>query len=1672
MSTVDTPDPDSDWLGASFSALVDRAKETWLDLPSSAEFLSRGAESACRIIHDAVGPTGPPVRPDAGELFIVDDRRISNWRDDGFEYETRENTAARSGGAAAGIAYSDGTVYGARTGDRDTLQHAAGESITVTFFAGGGTGGGDDETEEQTLVIEWALAVDGGAQRRALRLPRSGVGADGHIWLVQYLFDDAPPLYTPEGGPAGAAGEADDLAADDEGVRGADVTAEADTANDDVHVSFSTGDWTDVAAASVDLGGDDGGENASIEESEILAALRRIDETLDARSATSPPRSPARAAQLTRTASPIGMLAAASTLAANAAAAARVAAASAASSPTSFTRSPESLREAADAAAAARREAEAAAALAERTLTSRRAASLAMQSRRIALASRLSADTSVASVSSASSSRPIESAAVAERVIADVMVGGLQLPSTPSAPVDAPVPMPPPAPAAVPHVVHTAPPISAASTVSSRPPLAPPQRNTESEVGAAAARSASGSALPAPVRRSSIGSGRNANGDDDGRRIHWRRSGGRHSDGVRGDPPRRHRHRRDEPTAVRRAARRHGNRYSEISASDDDVSDYTTGDSADGDFEYVGSRRRASSGAYTDDYSEEISEREGGGRRGGGGREDKSGGGRRHHDSRSRRHHRSAHDRRSREHHASAVEGPRSGAVSRQSSDLHESYIWGPPPAPAQSTWASSSLQAEADALLRSLVMAPTAFDPFASHASLYSIPPASAPPAPVATAFGRPASASSLSSRAGAGSDAVGIGGTLVRALPLQQQQQPPPPPPSHMTSAHTADELAAIRALEMEEEDAIAADETAEIATANAAMFSVAPAEVAVSEMEEERISTVAASVPLAAPLTLPLPPEIDEKLGALVKGWRTRALLFRVPRVVGLCARVRDTSSALAGASGGVDDDAFTASLAAQLRAAKAELAGALGLRGSGGEAGGGGLAELLRFLSTASAARARKGGNNARAPLLPPRARQGGKTVPDARGLARAAARHASLKGGSLGRGVADAARDAARKLALASAQATSTSGVGSGSGAIGVSTAASLPSVSFSASAVVSAPPPTTTAAFSPPRPRTTTTSGTAATLAGSTGLNENGDGVEDVVFPGERDDADSAPQLLDEAASDAAAESALAALEASGSFRVFAFVSAARSLPPGAFVAATAAATTATSPTRAAGAPHAAPPRDSYASAFVTHRASRDGARKVVGARVSSGVSARTLAPVYDTPMLLPLPPLAGLPTRLAMADMALDATAAAALAPSWGAGNVGGLGVAAGGAGWDAVVTVLDADRFAKETFLGELVLPLAILPVITLGGAPGRRGALPPAEWRTLSFPPGHAFAGSRAALRIRVALVAPDHATRCTTIARILSSPPTMAAVAAASAPPLVRPRGAKPLASAPPSVTAVTPAPTPASPPAPVSTSLRGGAEKGGVPRTSLGAGGAPARAASAMTRAPPQRAPPPVPSPTPTPSQASHTPPFPAIGASDGRAGTRIPVPARVVGAATSAATSALARGTNAPAAPQPSSVSAVPSSIRAPSRYPAPSAPLSLSPASAAEVDASILRFFGAQVGQQPQLPAQTNWPRSSLASAVPAPAPASTTMQTPAAAAAAEAAAALQRFESRMLRAGRSSSVGAGTAATTTAQPPAESTGAFGKYVDAARRAQEQADAAMARLDALRLPRPTGAQY
>ena len=217
------------WLPESFAALVEASRSRWVALPEAASFLLRGAARAVEIIHDSVGPVGPPVRPEAGALFIVDERRLPTWREDGFRY--RAVPADFRHRAAAGILYSDGSVYGSRSGASGAsglgsgggVESASGlgssrlrgaaasggttDMVTVTFlqpiaaasvpatprsaaaFSASLLGSGD--FAEQTLVLEWSAvdaeadAAAGGAeplpprhlQRRALRLPRIGSAA-------------------------------------------------------------------------------------------------------------------------------------------------------------------------------------------------------------------------------------------------------------------------------------------------------------------------------------------------------------------------------------------------------------------------------------------------------------------------------------------------------------------------------------------------------------------------------------------------------------------------------------------------------------------------------------------------------------------------------------------------------------------------------------------------------------------------------------------------------------------------------------------------------------------------------------------------------------------------------------------------------------------------------------------------------------------------------------------------------------------------------------------------------------------------------------------------------------------------------------------------------------------------------------------------------------------------------------------------------------------------------------------------------------------------------------------------------------------------------------------------------------------------------------------------------
>ena len=170
-------------------------------MDAASSFLTRGAEAACKIIHEAVGLVGPPICPEAGSLFIVDERRLPTWREDGFKY------AVGGGGGPRGIAYNDGTCYAAACASGAV--GGVGDAMTLTFLARA-VNNTEMTLVESTVVVEWALSTSpNGSQRRALRLPRrsdsddgSGSGV-GRIWLVQYLRDDAAPLFAPTGEPGG-----------------------------------------------------------------------------------------------------------------------------------------------------------------------------------------------------------------------------------------------------------------------------------------------------------------------------------------------------------------------------------------------------------------------------------------------------------------------------------------------------------------------------------------------------------------------------------------------------------------------------------------------------------------------------------------------------------------------------------------------------------------------------------------------------------------------------------------------------------------------------------------------------------------------------------------------------------------------------------------------------------------------------------------------------------------------------------------------------------------------------------------------------------------------------------------------------------------------------------------------------------------------------------------------------------------------------------------------------------------------------------------------------------------------------------------------------------------------------------------------------------------------------
>ena len=151
-----------------FADLVAAARERWLQADEAARFLWLGAERAVGVIYDVIGPVAPPVRPASGNLFIVDERRLRAWRQDGYTYGPP--TTRASSISSMPVSRSLASELGVVSQWQALLQ----------------------------VTIEWATIEERGValQRRAYRLSYPGPDGPGGadwIWLVQYLADLSPP---------------------------------------------------------------------------------------------------------------------------------------------------------------------------------------------------------------------------------------------------------------------------------------------------------------------------------------------------------------------------------------------------------------------------------------------------------------------------------------------------------------------------------------------------------------------------------------------------------------------------------------------------------------------------------------------------------------------------------------------------------------------------------------------------------------------------------------------------------------------------------------------------------------------------------------------------------------------------------------------------------------------------------------------------------------------------------------------------------------------------------------------------------------------------------------------------------------------------------------------------------------------------------------------------------------------------------------------------------------------------------------------------------------------------------------------------------------------------------------------------------------------------------------
>jgi hypothetical protein len=177
-----------DWLSPYFSRLIESAGSGWLPLGEVAAFLLRGAAKAVDIIYSSVGPVGPPDRPADGSLFVVDERRLRNWREDGYHHiPLRENTQQFL------VSIASARRLRALPPGVPSLSGA----LSATSPAGKRSQNAHSDPSTVAVVVEWSVIHERGRpplQRRAIRLPfpssvdgrgRSQSGA-GKIWLVQY----------------------------------------------------------------------------------------------------------------------------------------------------------------------------------------------------------------------------------------------------------------------------------------------------------------------------------------------------------------------------------------------------------------------------------------------------------------------------------------------------------------------------------------------------------------------------------------------------------------------------------------------------------------------------------------------------------------------------------------------------------------------------------------------------------------------------------------------------------------------------------------------------------------------------------------------------------------------------------------------------------------------------------------------------------------------------------------------------------------------------------------------------------------------------------------------------------------------------------------------------------------------------------------------------------------------------------------------------------------------------------------------------------------------------------------------------------------------------------------------------------------------------------------------